>query len=176
MGKADGRDWWCRCIPVGFLGRHRAFPCPAKSRVTLGALLAGATMPHRQGPRERAPFLYEPSGRSRPSSKFCRLEVTLQAKLHARWGTRGAAAPGELPGSVPARTAGFEASGRFCRLAGLKHVARCTHAGQPGVCRWGDPHHCPSKPSEMERAPQTLPAAGEASQEREAETVKVAGK
>lgn len=84
-------------------------------------------------PGERAPFLYEPLGRSRPSSKFCRLEVTLQAKLHAKWGTRGAAAPGELPGSIPTRTAGFEASGRFCCLAGLKHMARCTHAGQPGV-------------------------------------------
>lgn len=137
------------------------------------------TNPKRKDP---LPFM-SPWGRSHPSSKFCRLEITLQAKLSGFGG--GAVHPafdsaGDegccCPRSFHTRTG---ALGRFCCLAGLRHTARCTHTGQPSICPQGNPscrHHHLQLPFQAPRDGEDSSAAGKAGQERGAEMVKVAGK
>lgn len=80
-----GRAQQCCCIPAGFLGRHRAFLCPAESRVTLEPHSQESpsmqTSPWRKEP---LPFV-SPQGRSHPYSKLYRWETILQAKLFTSW-------------------------------------------------------------------------------------------
>ncbi|TRZ26254.1 hypothetical protein HGM15179_000866 [Zosterops borbonicus] len=126
--------------------------------------------------KEPLPFM-SPQERAHPYSKLCRWETILQAKLfmHPERRTRD---QGLLPlGSsldLPTRTVGCKTLERLCCLADLKDMARHNQAGQPSLCHWSNFGHCDRLwlPFQAPRDGGGSSAAGEAGQEKGAETVK----